>query len=163
MLSTICTIEESLLEFTSHPISQHICYTIQKKCVIFHFPLTVAPCFLSFFFPFQNVTQYTKYWKSSCCLIKKGSINEISNIQSIRDMLKYLYLERSLNICHYGDDLEGREECECVCLCVCVYVYLSLCTSMHIYAVGMEDPAISLLASYLAVVVTDRMNFLLQK
>lgn len=126
MLSTICTIEESLLEFTSHPISQHICYTTQKKCVIFHFPLSVAPCFLSCFFPFQNVTQYTKYWKSSCCLIKKGSISEISNIQSIRDMLKYLYLERSLNICHYGDDLDGREECECVCLCVCVCVFVSV-------------------------------------
>lgn len=82
-------------------------------------------------------------------------------------MLKYLYLERSRLICRYGDGLSGREECECVrvyaFVFVCVYVYLSLCTSMYIYVIGMEGPAISLLASYLAVVVTDRMKFLLQK
>lgn len=34
---------------------------------------------------------------------------------------------------------------------------------MYIYVVEMEDPAISLLASYLAMVVTDRMKFLLKK
>lgn len=34
---------------------------------------------------------------------------------------------------------------------------------MYIYVIGMEGPAICLLASYLAVVVTDRMKFLLQK
>lgn len=67
----------------------------------------------------------------------------------------------SLNICHYGDDLRRREKCEHVCLCV--YMYLSPYTSMYVCVVGMEDPAISLLASYLAMVVTDRMKFLLKK
>lgn len=162
MLSTMCTIEESLfLEFTSHPVSQHICYTTQKKCLILHFPFTVASCFLCFLFPSQNVTQYTKCWKNSCCLIKKGGINQISNIQSIINVLNYLYLDRSLNICHFGDDLGRREECEHVCLRV--HMYLSPYTSTYIYVVGMEDPAISLPASYLATVVTDRMKFLLKK
>jgi len=128
MLSTICTIEESLLEFTSHPISQHICYTTQKKSVIFHFPLIVAPCFLCFFSPWQNVTQYTKYWKSSCHLIKKGSRNETFYIKSNIDMLKYLYLESSLNICHYGEDLDGREECEHVCL----HVHMCFCLRVQV-------------------------------
>lgn len=113
MLSTMCTMEESLLEFTSHPESQHICYTTQKKCLILHFPFTVAPCFLCFLFPSQNVTQYTKCWKNRCC------INEISNIQSIKN-------ERSLNICYYGDDLGRREECEYVCVCICLHIQVCI-------------------------------------
>lgn len=42
-------------------------------------------------------------------------------------MLKYLYLERSLIICHYGNDLGGREECECVRVCAFVFVYVCVC------------------------------------
>lgn len=72
-----------------------------------------------------------------------------------------MYLERSLNICPYGNDLGRREECEHVCLRV--YMYLSPYASMCLYVVGMEDPAIPLLASYLAMVVTARMKFLLKK
>jgi len=45
----------------------------------------------------------------------------------------------------------------------CAYVFLSSCTSTYINVVEMGDPAIFLLASYLTVVVTDRMKFLLQK
>lgn len=72
-----------------------------------------------------------------------------------------MYLERSLNICRYGHDLGRREEYEHVFFWV--YMYFSPYTSMCIYVVGMEDPALSLLASYLAMVVTDRMKFQLKK
>lgn len=44
---------------------------------------------------------------------------------------------------------------------VCVSVSVYMC--VYIYVVGVEDLAISLLAPYLAAVVTDRMKFLLQK
>lgn len=121
--------EESSLEFTSHPVSQHICYTIQKKCLILHFPFTVAPCFLCFLFPSHNVTQYTKCWKNSCCLIKKDSINEISNFHSIINLLNYLYLERNLNICHYGNDLGrgGKSVRICVCVCISICLHIQVC------------------------------------
>lgn len=124
--------EESSLEFTSHPVSQHICYTIQKKCLILHFPFTVAPCFLCFLFPSHNVTQYTKCWKNSCCLIKKDSINEISNIHSIINLLNYLYLERNLNICHYGNDLGrgGKSVRICVCVCISICLHIQVCIYM---------------------------------
>lgn len=47
----------------------------------------------------------------------------------------------------------GRSVCVSVSVYVCVYIYV----------VGVEDLTISLLAPYLAAVITDRMKFLLQK